>query len=146
MLCRSSALARHAEPLRSGGKGLSSGRLPQSLKRGRRAQCRGEAGTAIQETESRPLLAFCVGSTLRRVRDDCQVEVTLTGEVQVALPADTWMEMPGTLLTRVARAAAKARRARSSGRRSLRDAGESLAAIARVVGVTRQRIKQIIGG
>jgi hypothetical protein len=66
------------------------------------------------------------------------------------------MEMPGTLLTRVARAAAKTRRAENAVRAAraelraaivaAREAGESLTAIARVVGVTRQRIKQIIGG
>lgn len=111
-------------------------------------QSRGENG-------SRPLLASCVFSTLRRVRGDCQVEVPLTGEVQVALRADTWMEMPGTPLTRVARAVLKARRAEDAVRAAraeltaaivaAREAGESLTAIARVVGVTRQRIKQIIG-
>jgi hypothetical protein len=66
------------------------------------------------------------------------------------------MEMPSSLLTRVARAAAKARRAEDAVRAAraelraaivaAREAGESLTAIARVVGVTRQRIKQIIGG
>jgi DNA-directed RNA polymerase sigma subunit (sigma70/sigma32) len=64
--------------------------------------------------------------------------------------------MLGTSLTRVARAAAKARRAEDAVRAAraelraaivaAREAGESLTAIARVVGVTRQRIKQIIGG
>jgi DNA-directed RNA polymerase sigma subunit (sigma70/sigma32) len=58
-------------------------------------------------------------------------------------------------LSHVARAAAKTKRAecalrdsREELRRAIlaaRDAGESLAAIGRTVGVTRQRIKQIIG-
>lgn len=62
--------------------------------------------------------------------------------------------MPGNPLTRVARAAAKARRAEDAVRAAraelrgailaAREAGESLSAIARVVGVTRQRINQII--
>ena len=82
------------------------------------------------------------------------MEVTLTGEVQVALYADTWTEMAGNSLTRVARAAAKARRAEDAVRAaraelraaivSAKEAGESLTAIARVVGVTRQRVNQII--
>jgi DNA-directed RNA polymerase sigma subunit (sigma70/sigma32) len=63
--------------------------------------------------------------------------------------------MPDSPLTRVARAATKARRAEDAVRAAraelraaivaAREAGESLTAIARVVGVTRQRIKQIIG-
>lgn len=63
--------------------------------------------------------------------------------------------MPVSPLTRVARAATKARRAEDAVRAAraelraaivaAREAGESLTAIARVVGVTRQRIKQIIG-
>jgi DNA-binding XRE family transcriptional regulator len=63
--------------------------------------------------------------------------------------------MAGNSLTRVARAAAKARRAEDAVRAAraelraavvqAREAGESLSAIARVVGVTRQRINQIIG-
>ena len=63
--------------------------------------------------------------------------------------------MPGSPLTGVARAAAKARRAEDAVRAAraelrgaivaARGAGESLSAIARVVGVTRQRINQIIG-
>jgi DNA-directed RNA polymerase sigma subunit (sigma70/sigma32) len=66
------------------------------------------------------------------------------------------MEMPSSLLTRVAPAAAKTRHAENAVRAAraelraaivaAREAGESLTAIARVVGVTRQRIKQIIGG
>lgn len=75
--------------------------------------------------------------------------------MQVALLADAWREMPGSALTRVRRAAAKASRAEENLRAAraelhaaivtAREAGESLTAIARVVGVTRQRIKQIIG-
>jgi hypothetical protein len=63
--------------------------------------------------------------------------------------------MAGNSLTRVARAAAKARRAEDAVRAAraelraavvaAREAGESLSAIARVVGVTRQRVNQIIG-
>jgi phosphoribosylcarboxyaminoimidazole (NCAIR) mutase len=63
--------------------------------------------------------------------------------------------MAANPLSRVARANAKVRRAEEtlrSARNEFRDAvvsahqrGESLAAIARTVGVTRQRIKQIIG-
>jgi DNA-directed RNA polymerase specialized sigma24 family protein len=100
-------------------------------------------------------LALCVLSILRRLSRECQAEVTLTGEVQVALRADTWTEMPDSPLTRVARATTKARRAEDAVRAAraelraaivaAREAGESLSAIARVVGVTRQRIKQIIG-
>jgi hypothetical protein len=65
------------------------------------------------------------------------------------------MDMPVSPLTRVARAASKARRAEDTLRAAreelhatilaAREAGESLTAIARVVGVTRQRIKQMIG-
>jgi DNA-directed RNA polymerase specialized sigma24 family protein len=61
----------------------------------------------------------------------------------------------GPSLTRVARANAKVRRAEQALQRAreefrdaivvARDDGESLAAIARTVGVTRQRIKQIVG-
>jgi DNA invertase Pin-like site-specific DNA recombinase len=63
--------------------------------------------------------------------------------------------MAGSPLTGVARAAAKARRAEDAVRAAraelraavvqAREAGESLSAIARVVGVTRQRVNQIIG-
>ena len=63
--------------------------------------------------------------------------------------------MPASALTRVRRAAAKASRADQDLRAAraelhaailaARDAGESLTAIAGVVGVTRQRIKQIVG-
>jgi hypothetical protein len=49
--------------------------------------------------------------------------------------------MQSRALGRVRRAALKASRAEEN----LREAGESLTAIAGVVGVTRQRIKQIIG-
>jgi DNA-directed RNA polymerase specialized sigma24 family protein len=83
------------------------------------------------------------------------VEVTLTGEVQVALHVDSGTEMAGSPLTRVARAATKTRRAEEAVRAAraelraavvqAREAGESLSAIARVVGVTRQRVNQIIG-
>jgi DNA-directed RNA polymerase sigma subunit (sigma70/sigma32) len=64
-------------------------------------------------------------------------------------------EMTGKPLTRVGRATAKARRAEDAVRVAraelraaiiaAREAGESLSAIAHVVGVTRQRIRQIIG-
>jgi hypothetical protein len=63
--------------------------------------------------------------------------------------------MPSRALGRVRRAALKASRAEENLRASraelhnaivaAREAGESLTAIAGVVGVTRQRIKQIIG-
>jgi hypothetical protein len=63
--------------------------------------------------------------------------------------------MAASSLTRVARANAKVRRAEQALQRArgefrdaivmARDDGESLAAIARTVGVTRQRIKQIVG-
>jgi DNA-directed RNA polymerase specialized sigma24 family protein len=63
--------------------------------------------------------------------------------------------MAASSLTRVARAKAKVRRAEQALQRArgefrdaivtARDDGESLAAIARTVGVTRQRIKQIVG-
>lgn len=63
--------------------------------------------------------------------------------------------MASKSLARVARAAAKADRAEQALRAAradlraaivaARDAGETLTAIARTVGVTRQRIKQIIG-
>jgi hypothetical protein len=63
--------------------------------------------------------------------------------------------MAATDLARVSRANAKVRRAEEAlrvARAELRDtilaareSGESLAAIARAVGVTRQRIKQIVG-
>jgi DNA-directed RNA polymerase specialized sigma24 family protein len=62
--------------------------------------------------------------------------------------------MAATPLARVARASAKVRRAEQALERAraefrlaviaAREAGESLAAIARTVGVTRQRIKQIV--
>lgn len=75
------APSRQAEPAtHRGGKGLSSERLTQSLKRGRRAQCRGEVGTAIQGRGKSPPPGLLLLSTLRRVRDDCQGEVTLTGK------------------------------------------------------------------
>jgi DNA-directed RNA polymerase specialized sigma24 family protein len=63
--------------------------------------------------------------------------------------------MAAVPLAQVARAATKVRRAEESLRRArdeLRDAiiaaredGESFAAIARTLGVTRQRVKQIVG-
>jgi hypothetical protein len=75
--------------------------------------------------------------------------------VQLADLRRYWIEMNGKPLTRVGRAAVKARRAEDAVRAAraelraaiiaAREAGESLTAIAHVVGVTRQRIRQIIG-
>jgi len=75
--------------------------------------------------------------------------------MHIALGTDVRKEMPASALTRVRRAAAKAghaeqdlRAARAELQAAIvaaREAGESLSAIAGVVGVTRQRIKQIIG-
>lgn len=74
---------------------------------------------------------------------------------QVALPPMDRI-MAATPLSRVRQAAAKLRRAEEAVRVargelrtaivSAREDGESLAAIARTIGVTRQRVKQIIGG
>jgi DNA-directed RNA polymerase sigma subunit (sigma70/sigma32) len=64
--------------------------------------------------------------------------------------------MSAASLTRVARAATKVRRTEEALRRAredlrqaivaAHDGGETLAAIARTLGVTRQRVKQIVRG
>jgi DNA-directed RNA polymerase specialized sigma24 family protein len=75
---------------------------------------------------------------------------------QLALAAEEYEEMAAAPLTEVARAAARVRRAEEALRRAredlraailaARDNGETFAAIARTLGVTRQRVKQIAGG
>lgn len=84
----------------------------------------------------------------------CQGELTLSGIVELALLVDGHA-VKTTSLSRIVRAVAEVRRAEDALRSardelrqaivSAREEGESLAAIARTVGVTRQRIKQIIG-